>query len=30
MKILKQIVEAIIANREQQARAYLRGYRYHY
>lgn len=30
MKILKQIVEAIIANRVQQARAYRQGYRYYY
>ena len=29
MKILKQIVEAIIANRVQQARAYRQGYRYY-
>jgi hypothetical protein len=29
MKILKQIVGAIIANREQQAEAYCRGYRYY-
>ena len=30
MKILKQIVDAIIANRVQQAQAYSRGYRYYY
>lgn len=30
MKILKQIVQAIIANRVQQAQAYRRGYRYYY
>ena len=30
MKILKQMIEAIIANREQQADAYRRGYRYYY
>jgi hypothetical protein len=30
MKILKQIFEAIIANRAQQARAYRGGYRYYY
>jgi hypothetical protein len=30
MKFLKQIIEAIIANREQQADAYRRGYRYYY
>jgi hypothetical protein len=29
MKILKQIVEAIIANRVQQANAYRQGYRYY-
>jgi hypothetical protein len=29
MKILKQIVEAIIANRVQQAQAYRQGYRYY-
>ena len=30
MKFLKQIIEAIIANRVQQADAYRRGYRYYY
>jgi hypothetical protein len=30
MKILKQILEAIIANRAQQAQAYRQGYRYYY
>ncbi len=30
MKILKQMIEAIIANRVQQADAYRRGYRYYY
>ena len=30
MKFLKQMLEAIIANREQQADAYRRGYRYYY
>ena len=30
MKILKQIVEAIVANRVQQAQAYRKGYRYYY
>jgi len=29
MKILKQIVDAIIANRVQQANAYRQGYRYY-
>jgi len=29
MKILKQIVDAIIANRVQQAQAYRQGYRYY-
>jgi hypothetical protein len=29
MKFLKQIIEAIIANRVQQADAYRRGYRYY-
>jgi hypothetical protein len=30
MKILKQILESIIANRVQQADAYRRGHRYYY
>jgi hypothetical protein len=30
MKILKQIFEAIIANRVQQARAYCQGHRYYF
>jgi len=30
MKILKQLIDAVIANREQQADAYRRGYRYYY
>ena len=30
MKILKQIFEAIVANRVQQAQAYRKGYRYYY
>jgi hypothetical protein len=30
MKFLKQLVDAIIANRVQQADAYRRGYRYYY
>ena len=29
MKIFKQIVDAIIANRVQQAQAYRQGYRYY-
>ena len=29
MKILKKIVDAIIANRVQQAQAYCQGYRYY-
>ena len=29
MKILKQLVKAIIANRVQQAQAYRQGYRYY-
>jgi len=30
MKFLKQLIDAIIANREQQAQAYRQGYRYYY
>ena len=30
MKLLKQLIDAVIANREQQADAYRRGYRYYY
>jgi len=30
MKILKQILDALIANRARQADAYRRGYRYYY
>jgi hypothetical protein len=30
MKFLLQIIDAVIANREQQARAYRQGYRYYY
>ena len=30
MKILKQIFEAVIANRVQQANAYRKGHRYYY
>jgi hypothetical protein len=30
MKFLNCVVKAIIANREQQARAYRQGYRYYY
>jgi hypothetical protein len=30
MKFLNYIVNALIANREQQARAYRQGYRYYY
>ena len=30
MKYLKAIFDAIIANREQQARAYLQGHRYYF
>jgi len=30
MKFLKQLIDAIIANREQQAEAYRRGHRYYY
>ena len=29
MKFLKQLIDAIIANREQQAQAYRQGYRYY-
>jgi len=29
MKILKRLIDAIIANREQQAQAYRQGYRYY-
>jgi ATPase subunit of ABC transporter with duplicated ATPase domains len=30
MKFLNQVIKAIIANREQQAKAYRQGYRYYY
>jgi len=30
MKFLKQLVDAVIANRAQQADAYRKGYRYYY
>jgi len=30
MKFLKQLIEAFIANRVQQAKAYRQGYRYYY
>jgi len=30
MKILKRLIEAVIANRVQQADAYRKGYRYYY
>jgi len=30
MKFLKRLVDAVIANREQQADAYRKGYRYYY
>lgn len=30
MKFLKKLIDAVIANRVQQADAYLRGHRYYY
>lgn len=30
MKFLKQLIDALIANRAQRARAYRQGYRYYY
>jgi hypothetical protein len=30
MKFLKSVIEALVANRERQADAYRRGYRYYY
>jgi hypothetical protein len=30
MKFLRAVIEALVANRERQAAAYLRGHRYYY